>query len=235
MNERFEVFTIYHFELHTHLKGTSFCASVDAQTTVRRYLAAGYEGLVSTNHINNATFGTLESAPWAEKVDFFLRGCERLEQAAGDKLDVLLGCEINLSGKSGISLPNDYLVYGIDKQWLLSLGDPRGMSLRALSEYVRGTDKLLIQAHPFRYGTMIMEDQLLDGFEVYNGNMNHDSHDILARTWATYLGKIQTSGSDFHDPGSRINAGIATETRIRNNQDLLAVLRSGRYQLIQPA
>lgn len=235
MNERFEVFIIYHFEMHTHLKGTSFCASVDPQTTVNRYRAAGYEGLVSTNHINNATFVALESAPWPDKVDFFLQGYERLQQAAENTLDVLLGCEINLSGKNGTSLPNDYLIYGIDKQWLLSLGDPRGMSLRELSEYVHETDKLIIQAHPFRYGTMIMDDQLLDGFEVYNGNMNHDSHDILARTWAAHLGKIQTSGSDFHNPDSRINAGIATETRIRNNQELLSVLRSGRYQLIQPA
>ena len=77
-----------------------------------------------------------------------------------------------------------------------------------------------------------MNPDLYDGYEVFNGNHNHNSHNELAYEWARQNGKIMTSGSDFHKPNDPICSGIATTERIRDNKTLLQVLRSGDYRLI---
>ena len=45
------------------------------------------------------------------------------------------------------------------------------------------------------------------------------------------MGKIPTSGSDFHDPTSVIDAGIQTDVPITDMKQLCAVLRSGKYTI----
>lgn len=218
---------MYKLEMHAHCAPVSACASAKPETVIARYRVAGYDGLVSTNHINGSTFRNMEEASWAEKIAFFMTGYRALRAAAGDDLDVLLGCEINLNGSV-----NDYLVYGVTEDWLLALGDPRDFSLETLSERVRAAGLLLVQAHPFRYGSRLMNERLLDGVEVYNAHRNHDSHNFLAQLWAQERGLLRTAGSDFHDPDSHIGGGILTRERISDNAALLRTLRGGDYELI---
>ena len=106
--------------------------------------------------------------------------------------------------------------------------------IEQLSESARKAGFLIVEAHPFRYDSVIMDDRLLDGVEVYNANKNHDSHDYLAELWAEKKHLIRTTGSDFHDPHDHTAAGIMTEEPIEDNETLLRVLRSGAYELIHP-
>ncbi|MBR3107160.1 MAG: PHP domain-containing protein [Clostridia bacterium] len=226
---------MYKLELHCHSSEVSACSHCPAETLIRRYREAGYHGIVSTNHINRATFRDMEERSWEEKTDHFMLGYHLLRDAAGSDFDVLLACEINLTPTGWPAyIPNDYLVYGVTEDWLRHAGDMRDMSLETLSACVREAGFLIVHAHPFRAGTVMMNPDLLDGFEIYNGNARHNSHNDLARVWAKMNGKIMTSGSDFHQPDDPCCGGIETETRIRDNETLLAVLRGGQYELFPP-
>ncbi len=217
---------MFRLELHCHCAPVSCCASAQPEQVIELYRQAGYQGLVSTNHINGATFQNMKDSSWEEKVDYFLSGYDRLRQAAGDDFDVLPGCEINVDN-------NDYLVFGITRAFLLQLGDPLKMHTKELSDKVRQAGLMIFQAHPFRYGMMLTHEEWLDGMEVYNAHMGHDSHNFMAELWAERMHLPGISGSDFHDPYSHIGAGIETRERIRDSEGLLKVLRSGDYQLIR--
>lgn len=225
---------MYKLELHAHSKPVSDCATASAREVIEAYKAAGYQGIVSTNHINFPTFRSMPDASWDEKMDFYMSGYHELVKEAGDDFDVLFGCEINLSKRGQGYIPNDYLVFGVTEEWLRAMGDVRDFTLKQLSEEVRRAGFLLVGAHPFRYGCVIADDTLLDGVEVYNGNKWHDSHDYLTQLWAEKKNLIQTTGSDFHAPQDLTVGGIETEERITDNEKLLKTLRSGNYRLIRP-
>ena len=225
---------MYRLELHCHNQEVSVCSNCPAETLIARYRAAGYHGVVSTNHINLGTYSRMEDAPWAEKAEHFLRGYEALKRAAGDDFDVLLGCEINLTPAGWPEyIPNDYLIYGVTPEWIRQTGDMRKMSLKELSIAAREAGLLIVHAHPFRHGTVLRNPAYFDGYEVYNGNPMHDSHNDLADVWAGMQHKIKTSGSDFHHPEDPACGGILTRERIRDNAALLRVLRSGDYELVR--
>ena len=225
---------MYRLELHCHNSEVSACSTCPAETLIARYRAAGYHGIVSTNHINRGTYQRMEDAPWEEKARYFLRGYEALKAAAGTDFDVLLGCEINLTPENWPDyIPNDYLIYGVTPEWLLNTGDMRRMTMPELSQKARAAGFLVVHAHAFRHGTVMMDPDLFDGYEVFNGNLRHNSHNDLANAWADLQHKIKTSGSDFHHPDDPPCGGILTEQRIQDNETLLRVLRGGDYQLIR--
>ena len=55
----------------------------------------------------------------------------------------------------------------------------------------------------------------------------------MAEHWANKFHLIKTSGSDYHDPDSVIGGGLLTRTRIRDNNALLELLRSGCYKTLR--
>ena len=226
---------MYRLEMHVHTSPTSRCASAKAQDAAEHYIRAGYDGIVLTNHINNSTYRYMEDMPWKEKVAYFVRGFEDMQNAAAGKLTVLFGCEVNLTPLGAETyIPNDYLIYGASPQWLLDAGDVRRMTLEQLSACARNAGLLIVQAHPFRYNTVISDDKLLDGVEVYNANARHDSHDYLAELWAEKKHLLRTTGSDYHHPDDLISAGIITDEPVKDNETLLRILRAGEYRLIRP-
>ena len=225
---------MYRLELHCHNSEVSVCSACPAEELIARYRAAGYSGVVSTNHINHGTFHAMESLSWDEKVTHFMGGYRALKAAAGADFDVLLGCEINLTPEGWPAyIPNDYLIYGVTEDWLRRTGDMRLMTMEELSLRAREAGLLVVHAHPFRHGTVMMNPDLFDGYEVFNGNLRHNSHNDLADAWADIQHKIKTSGSDFHQPDDPPCGGILTQERIRDNAALLKALRSGACTLIR--
>ncbi len=235
---------MYKLELHCHSQEVSECSTCPAAELAARYTAAGYDGIVLTNHINRGTYRKMEDWPWKKKAEYFMAGYHAMQDAAAGKLDVLLGCEINLTPVVPLSedllhqgwfnyIPNDYLVYGVTEEWLRDTGDMRYMTLRDLSRCVRDAGMLIIHAHAFRCDTLMTDPELMDGYEVFNGNIRQNSHNFLAEATANHYRLIRTAGSDFHKPDDPTNGGIVTERRIRSNEELLRVLRSGDYDLIR--
>ncbi len=224
----------YKTELHCHSAGVSACAHISPAELAEKYIAAGYTTVVLTNHLSLSTFapnnyhGTYD---WQEKMDFFLAGYHALREAAGDRLNVLLGGEFRLFKHEA----TDFLVYGLTEAFLRTHPDILRTGFSIFSQRVRAAGLFVVQAHPFRKNMMMTDPKLLDAIEAYNGNKRHPSRNDFAELWADRFGMRKTSGSDVHRPEDDACAGIRTETPITSNEELLETLRSGNYTLIREA
>src|SRR5690554_7795245 len=104
----------YKYETHLHTGETSVCGRIKGAEAARLYKAAGYDGIIVTDHYNRGYFqrrfayGSGRKFTWTEKIDKFLSGYRgALEEGKRLGLAVLLGMEIRFNGSR-----NDYLVYG---------------------------------------------------------------------------------------------------------------------------
>ncbi len=223
---------MYKTELHCHSKHVSTCAHASHEEIIEKYVAAGYTTIVSTEHINPWTFPReLEEGTWRSRLDYFMDAYERFVSAAEGKLNILLGAEIRFMHENN----SDYLVYGLTREFLADLGDPRQMrgGIDALSRAVREYGGMIFQAHPFRPTMMVTDPRLLDGVEIANLSPWHESHNDIAKAWAEATGLRGISGTDFHNSEHTPRGGIMTKTPITSNEELLQALRSGEYELIE--
>ena len=221
-------------ELHLHSAPVSACGKSYPEEIVQEYLDHGYHTVVLTNHFSRFTFknkrkGDLSALPWQEKVDYYMTGYEELKKAAEGKLNVLFGCEL----RSNID-ENDYLIYGLDEAFLRRMENFYDMPTADVSAAIREAGFLFLQAHPFRDNMMMVNPQYLDGIEIFNGNPSQDSRTDIARIWADRFGLIGTSGSDYHRTVEGAFAGgIFTDERITTNEQLLEILRSGKFEMLK--
>ena len=133
------------------------------------------------------------------------------------------------------SSPNDYLVYGVTEDFIKNNGDLMAMKPKQFAKLARENGLIFLQAHPFRRGMEIENWEILDGYEIFNGNPRHNSCNDIAELWAKKHQKaILTSGSDFHEKEDAGSGGIYFQTLIRTNEELLRELRSGNYRLKNP-
>ena len=211
----------YKTELHAHTREVSPCADLSAPEVAERFIKAGYTSLCVTNHYCDYVVDTAGET-WQEKMDHYLSGYRIMKEYAKDHLHVLLGLELRF-----VENWNDYLVYGIDEQFLYDHPDLHKMSLKTFSPFAKEHGLLLIQAHPFRNRMTVMNPKLLDGVEVFNGHKGHDSRNQIADAWARRYGLLRTSGSDFHHPDSVEAGGILTDAPITSSEQLIDVLRNG--------
>jgi hypothetical protein len=78
----------------------------------------------------------------------------------------------------------------------------------------------------------VADPRNLFGLEVFNGG-TEAFRNRLARMYAEHYGMPMTSGSDVHELERLAKGGIQTEVKIQTPEDLVAVLRSGHYTLIE--
>lgn len=202
----------YKYETHLHTSEASLCGSSTGAELARFYKEQGYQGLVVTDHFFNGNTAVDRSLPWEEKVALYCRGYESAKEE-GDKigLDVFFGVEWAFHG-------DEFLLYGVSKEWLLAHPDMLGWSHKQLFEEIEKIGGLMIQAHPFRdrgyIGIIHLYPELVHGIEVTNtGNAPMD--DRLADVYAKYWNLPVTSGSDTHRvglPGRGIR-GVVSEER----------------------
>ena len=215
-------------ELHAHTSDTSRCGEVCAKDLVALYKAAGASTVVMTDHLSPSTFEAYpqDSFSWEEKIDIFLQGYRNAKAAAGDELTVLLGMELRFDRKGD---NNDYLVYGVTEEFLYQNPDLLKMRLASFSKLAHKNGLLMFQAHPFRNGMHIVNPEYLDGVEIYNACVRHNSRNAIAEKWAK-LDKFRGSaGSRFQMTDAVARGGMLTDKKIETNADLLEVLKSGNF------
>lgn len=139
-------------------------------------------------------------------------------------LNVILGCEIRFTENG-----NDYLLFGIDKDTLNWAYDYLDKGIEAFSKAFRSSQRLIIQAHPFRNGMVQVDPNLLDGIETFNMHPNHNSRVALAAKYAKQHGLIPTVGTDYHHPGHEGLGALLTKTELKTSEDIITVLKSRDY------
>ena len=221
------------WEMHVHTAECDPHASVRAEDIVKLYRDCGYDGLVITDHyfaLSHEWFrDDVISGDQRSFLDRWLRGY-RAAREAGERLGVtvLLGAEVRLDGSN----INDYLVYGLTEDYLYQA--PLLHRLHSPEELVAALpeDACVVQAHPFRNGMTVQNPFPLFGIEVYNGGTELFRNQ-MAKQYAAHYGKPMLSGSDFHHPRHLGRGGILTECPVQTELELVSVLRSGRYSLIE--
>lgn len=214
----------YKFDTHIHTQETSSCGKVKAIEAVYLYKEAGYNGIVITDHYFREYFDSLGNLCWEEKADIFLKGY-RTAFYEGEKigLKVILGMEIRFGENI-----NDYLVYGIDENFLKDNKELYNMGLKKFRSMTKKMGVVMFQAHPFRPSMVLAEPSLIDGIEVYNGNARHDSQNPLARAYAEKHGLKMISGSDFHQLEDLARGGVMMPEAVNNSFEFAEMLITGK-------
>lgn len=215
---------MYIYDTHVHTSETSFCGKIDARTLVHMYRNAGYHGLVITDHFYRGYFESLPFEKWEDKVSCYLAGYRNaLEEGRKVGLNILLGMELRFDENI-----NDYLIFGIDEDFLYKNEELYAHTLKTFGELIKGTSILIYHAHPFRVNMTRMDPELLYGIEVYNGNPRQISNNNLADDFATANHLKKLSGSDFHQAPDLARGGIALPEAPSDSGRLAQLLREDR-------
>ena len=217
----------YVYETHFHTSDVSGCANISAAEGVELYKNAGYSGVIVTDHFSLDCFrDRYKGDTWKDQIDYFLRGYRNAKKHETESFSVMLGIELRFPENG-----NDYLVYGIDEQFLYDHEDIITMTAKQFKKLASANQITFIQAHPFRIDSNITNPRYIDGIEVYNGNRRHDSSNNIAQMWAEKHGFVVTSGSDFHEYEDLARGGVVLDCFVRDVKEFRQELLSGNYSL----
>lgn len=219
----------YKYEIHCHTKyGSRQCGRVEPKEIVKLYKEKGYSGIVVTDHYSPLTFDLLHGFLNPKKfIDCYINPYYDMKQYEDENFSVMFGMELRHYGTA-----NDYLIYGVDPEWLREQGNLLAMWEKKAFELMHSQGYLVFQAHPFRPGIRRCDPSLIDGVEVYNGKTSRKGNE-LAYKWAKENDKLMSSGSDFHTKAHTARGGIITTEPIKTNADLLKVLKSQEFKRIE--
>lgn len=218
----------YKYETHAHTSETSRCSHISGAELARFYKSLGYTGMFVTDHFFNGNTTVPSDLAWSERVDRFMEGYFAAK-AEGDRigLDVFFGWEYTLCG-------NDFLIYGLGRDWLLSNPDQLGLSVRDYMKRVREDGGLVIHAHPFREAGYIDMIRLIprdvDGVEVINASMK-DEYNSRAEWYAGSYDLLRSAGSDNHAGQRPRLAGVFLPERIMSERDFVRLMKDGASEL----
>ncbi|MDR2404555.1 MAG: PHP domain-containing protein [Spirochaetaceae bacterium] len=216
------------YETHLHTVQSSLCGKSRGGEYIEAYKEAGYTGIIVTDHFYNGNTAADQTLPWDEWVEQFCRGYEET-RAAGERhgLDVFFGWEETFQG-------DDYLIYGLDKNWLLAHPEAASWTLQEQYTTVRRYGGCVVQAHPFRHAPYIRNIRLsvgcVDAVEAANGG-NQQAWDALAMRYARKLGIPVTAGSDIHHVGQFETGdifGVYLTEKMNTIQDYVRAIRENR-------
>ena len=198
---------LYRYETHCHANLCSKCAHSSPQELVQAYKAAGFAGLVLTDHFIHGYTSVDQSLPWPERMNQYYQAYLDAK-AIGDQLDfdVIFGIEHAYGGGQEV------LVYGIDLQFLLEHPQIETASLEEFSRLVHEYGGILIQAHPYRRPCTPAIACYLDAVEIQNCHPRQINRNELAVEYAKDHGLLGISGSDCHQKVDIGRGGILVET-----------------------
>lgn len=223
----------YRYETHMHTSEGSACGKSAAAEMVRAYRDAGYDGIFVTDHFFNGNCAVPKGLPWEKRVELFCSGYEHA-RAEGEKigLTVFFGLEWNTCG-------TEFLVYNLNRAWLLDHEDIDQMDTRKALAMMRRDGAFVIQAHPFRERDYIDHFQLfprdIDGVEAINTAHRGEAGKRMnerAFAYAAMFDLPVTSGSDCHDIMRMYGGGIETAEPILKPADYLNQLKAGTLTLL---
>ncbi len=194
----------YLYETHVHTSEGSACAHATGARMARAYAAGGYTGMIVSDHFYYGNTTVDRNLPWEDWVEQFCLGYEHA-RAEGEKLglQVFFAWESTYQG-------NDFLVYGLDKEWLLAHPEIRDASIAEQYALVRADGGMVIHAHPYRQASYIEKVRLfpeyVDGVESINVSnadtkihcLGHPEYNRMAEDYAREYHLPVTSGSDQH-------------------------------------
>ena len=188
----------YLYETHLHTAEVSRCAVSGGAEYIAGYKNQGYTGIIVTDHFFNGHCLISRKLPWDVWVNRFFSGYEKAK-AEGDRL----GLDVFFGWEETFDSCDDYLIYGLGKEWLLDHPEVRTWTRGEQYRAVRDAGGCVVQAHPFRQRfyipRIVLSTGCIDAVEVVNGGNDDTSYNALAYRYAKKIGKPMTAGTDIHD------------------------------------
>ena len=187
---------MYRYETHLHTVESSACGVTPGSEYPAIFKSRGYDGIFITDHFFHGNTRPSRELPWPEYVDAYTKGYEEAKKA-GDAIGfkVFFGIEENFSG-------DEYLIYGVDKAFLLAHPDIPHWTREEMISWVHAAGGAVIQAHPFRdrpYIKMIhLHPEGIEGIEGIN-TANTANDNLAALCYALRHHLLIQAGSDTHD------------------------------------
>ncbi|HKM34257.1 MAG TPA: PHP domain-containing protein [Lachnospiraceae bacterium] len=231
----------YAYETHLHTNKASACGRSTPEEMAYACKEAGYTGIFVTEHFFYGNTSIDRELSWKEWVQGYCQSYE-LAKRTGDEigLQVFFGWEASYQG-------TDFLVYGLDQEWLIAHPQIRDASIEEQYALVHADGGMVIHAHPFREEFYIPEIRLfpeyVDGVETLNashvpkyGPQVGGSFDRQAEAYAQKYNFPQTAGSDIHSV-DLLGGGMAFQNKLNNIQDYMQAVknRSGMLLPLDPA
>ena len=224
----------YLYETHLHTSQGSACGISSGREYVKRYQDLGYTGIFITDHFYRGHCAINRRLPWEKWVHAFCRGYEDArEEGARRGLDVFFGWEETFSG-------DDYLVYGLDKEWLLKHPEVCRWTRKEQFDETRRYGGCVVQAHPFRQHCHIHHLYLsvgcVDAVEAANAANHESSYDALAWIYAKKARLPVTAGTDIHhvrDIRADTVMGVYLDKKMETIADFVDAVRNRSLGLIK--
>jgi hypothetical protein len=220
------------YETHLHTKEGSACSSCPASAYVPLYKSLGYAGIMVTNHFFNGNCTVPHWLAWEDQVNQFFLGYEKAKEK-GDEI----GLQVFFGWESTNHF-DDYLIYGMDKKWLLSHPQIMEWGPSQLFEAVDTEGGCIVHAHPFRehlfIDKIVLYPECVHAVEVSNG-ANSIDFDRRALSYAQAYNLHTTSGADLHHSEyfEQQKRGVVFEKRLQSIQDYCQAIRERKpYFLI---
>jgi len=221
---------MYLYETHLHTCQASACGRSTGAEHVRFYKDIGFQGIIVTDHFFGGNTCIPRNIPWKERVDRFCSGYEdALSEGQKYGLDVFFGWEQGYGD-------DEYLVYGLDKKWLLEHPEVEHWTRREQLEGVHRYGGCVVQAHPFRTRDYIRHVRLgyryCDGAEIANA-ANGALNDAYALPYARHYHLAMTAGSDNHQSLKGMEAegrimGVSLSQKLNSIHDWVRLIRERR-------
>lgn len=206
-------------DLHTHTKNGSPCSYVEPDKLIQQAKLLGLDGICFTEH--NQLWDTKALEKLRIKHDFLVLG----------------GIEATIDDGGQV------LAFGLHQHgpWLSIY------RLKDLRQAVDEVGGIIIAAHPFRGyspsfystchpGSPEFDDacqnpilKLVDAMETHNGHGAFSQHSFSTEV-ASHLNLKATGGSDAHAAPELGTCFTIFENKIRNEQELIAELKRGKYR-----
>lgn len=223
----------YLYETHMHTSEGSACGRNTGAEMARAYAEGGYTGMIVTDHFFYGNTAVDRSLSWSDWVERFCLGYEHA-RAEGAKLgfQVFFGWESCYQG-------TEFLVYGLDKQWLLTHPEIKDAAVPEQFSLVREGGGLISHAHPYREASYIPEARLfpeyVDAVEGINGAHTSEltsfkgkrqDYNDMAIAYARAHNLPLTAGSDQHGV-EMIHGGMVFSRRLEDIHDFIRAVKAG--------
>lgn len=215
----------YIYETHSHTSQASACGKVQGKDYIDYMKNEGFDGMIITDHFFNGNSAVPKDLAWKERVDMYVSGYEDAKRASeGKDFNVMFGIEYNFQG-------DEYLIYGVDKMWLLDNEDIMDKSREEVYVRVHEGGGIMVQAHPYRerdyLNTIYLMPSIVDGIEIYNA-ANGDNMNALAYGYAKELKVPVAAGSDIHFFYDGPKGGMMFEDKIETVNDYAKAFMAGK-------
>ncbi len=222
---------LYKYETHLHTREGSACGASSGRDMAYAAKEAGYTGIIVTDHNWGGNTRVDRKLPWVDFVEAFCKGYEEAYKAGQEiDLDVFYGWEAGYQG-------TEFLIYGLDKQWMLDHPEIRDASVEEQFRLVDSSGGIVIHAHPYREEWYIPEIRLypeyVHGVEVINAthsNPKSTSHkdpdyNPLALAYAKKYNFPMTAGSDVHST-NMFGGGMCFKRRLKDIHDFVVAVKN---------